>query len=353
MTFGILITPSAAAVIPSELAIGNSRTFTHDDWEIEIAVTGGWGDALWGFTRLFNVTITNNSDKVMKNWMLAYDNLHGNIESHSVKVEETSSGLKYLKNMGWGGSIEPGSSWSFPYSIFNPTGLPQNITLVQEEVSVSANDYEISVHVDNDWGATFNGHFILSNNTNQPLEFWEINLETNFDVTNTWSAPIANLGDGAHRIEGTTGTNTHTIAPNSSQTIGFVGAKANGIVPEILSSSLSRYVVNENVVRGVVLGDNVESELERIGELNEGAPFKEEILFDEAGVVYSIDGKFSNISVVDSGTALNSLGDVKNLTGINNPTTELRHRDTFANNTIGYKTYLFEQVYKCNLSLTL
>jgi hypothetical protein len=98
----------------------------------------------------------------------------------------------------------------------------------------------------------FNGHIKLDNLSDTRIEFWELTVETNFDMnenSNSWSAPTVESSNAVHKIKGTRNSNTHEINANSSRIIGFSGFKTEE--PEIYSASLTEIVVNESIVIGI------------------------------------------------------------------------------------------------------
>jgi hypothetical protein len=228
--------------------IGFSKTFYGDGHEIEYKITGGWGMAPWGVTRVVRVEIHNTGTKDIENWMLAYDDFCGSIEHiwSGAVFAYTDSGLKYIKNHGWNAVIEPGGFAFFEYPLIDPTGAPGSIVMAQER-TVRMSGFYVDVVVDNDWGTGFNGRFLLANETNSPVEYWELTVNTNIEintVVNSWSAPTIESNNGTHTFKGTRLTNTHTIAPNSVMEIGFSGIKTDESTPEVFSTILSEVAVN-------------------------------------------------------------------------------------------------------------
>ncbi len=109
-----------------------------------------------------------------------------------------------------------------------------------------------------------------------------------------------------------------------------------------------------NGLTEVVFGDfpnnvDVESarqtELEYVESLNENAKYPIEIGYNDNGTVNSIDGKFSDVAVVDAESALLSLNDVKHLLGMSNPASQLILDYIYTSESADYKSYFFKEIY--------
>ncbi|MDR2728874.1 MAG: InlB B-repeat-containing protein [Chitinispirillales bacterium] len=243
--------PIVALTVEDETEIGFVRTFYGDGYEIEYRITNGWGDIQWGLTRIVDVKITNTGDKPIENWMLEFDDFCGDIQYFwsGAMFAETEDGFKYIKNNGYNSEITPGNSFIFTYPLENPTGAPGSITMIQERVAVNPEDYAVSVIVDDNWGDLFNGHIVIENLTDKPLEYWELTIDTNFtidEIANSWTAPTVKFENGVYMIKGTRSTYTHNIEANGSIVVGFVGTMS--VTPVISSSELTEVVVNTKKV---------------------------------------------------------------------------------------------------------
>lgn len=217
-----------------------SHTYTYDDYEVSYAVTNSWGN-----TEVVSVTLTNTGDETIENWML-YFALNGDIQYvNDASQATTSEGIPYIKNAGYNADVAANASVSFSYAVNDCEAIPDDFTLCQTREEKTSG-YEVSLQVNQTWGDSFNGEIIIQNNTDAPIEAWELTVDTNFtitEITNSWAATVTELEPYSYLLKG---TYTGTVYANSSVSLGFVGVK-NGD-PEIISYSLTEVVIDESVI---------------------------------------------------------------------------------------------------------
>ena len=82
----------------------------------------------------------------------------------------------------------------------------------------------MSLQVNESWGENneyFNGNIIIQNNSEKPLEDWELTFDTNFTITEikgSWAGTMTALEPYSYMLKG---SYTNVIAPNSSVNLGF------------------------------------------------------------------------------------------------------------------------------------
>ena len=152
-----------------------SHTYTYDGYEVSYDVTNAWGN-----TEVVSVTLSNTGDSTIENWMLYFEP-NGQVHS-TVNVQEaqTSAGTTYFRNSGYNANINPDSSVSFCYMVDDCEAVPDNFTLCQTREEKESG-YEVSLKVNQTWGDSFNGEIIIQNNTDKPIESWELTVDTNFN----------------------------------------------------------------------------------------------------------------------------------------------------------------------------
>ena len=214
-----------------------SHTYTYDGYEVSYDVTNAWGN-----TEVVSVTLSNTGDSTIENWMLYFEP-NGQVHS-TVNVQEaqTSAGTTYFRNSGYNANINPDSSVSFCYMVDDCEAVPDNFTLCQTREEKESG-YEVSLKVNQTWGDSFNGEIIIQNNTDKPIESWELTVDTNFtitEITNSWAATVKELEPYSYMLKG---TYTGTVYPNSSVSLGFNGVKSGE--PTITDYSLTEVVADE------------------------------------------------------------------------------------------------------------
>ena len=217
-----------------------SHTYKYDGYEVSYDVTNAWGN-----TEVVSVTLSNTGDSTIENWMLYFEP-NGQVHS-TVNVQEaqTSAGTTYFRNSGYNANINPDSSVSFCYMVDDCEAVPDNFTLCQTREEKESG-YEVSLKVNQTWGDSFNGEIIIQNNTDKPIESWELTVDTNFtitEITNSWAATVKELEPYSYMLKG---TYTGTVYPNSSVSLGFNGVKSGE--PTITDYSLTEVVADENLI---------------------------------------------------------------------------------------------------------
>ena len=219
-----------------------SRTYTYDGYEISYDVTNSWGN-----TEIVSVKLSNTSDSAIENWMMYFDPNGQVHDTVNVQEMQTTAGITYFKNSGYNATVNPDSSVSFSYMVDDCEAIPDNFTLCQTR-EAKESGYQVSLQVNQTWGDSFNGEIIIQNNTDQPIEAWELTVDTNFtitEITNSWAATITELEPYSYMLKG---TYTSTVYANSSVSLGFNGVKSGD--PVITDYSLTEVVVDENIVNG-------------------------------------------------------------------------------------------------------
>ena len=263
---GVTMIANMALSIPAFAEETVDRTYVYDDYEITYDVTNSWGN-----TETIDISITNTGNETIENWMLAYDDFNGEISNiWDAKVTETDSGYQYVRNVGYNANIEPNQSISFGYTLDDYTGIPDVLVMTQERLEKSTASYDATLNIINEWDSTFQGEIVLTNNTDNPIEWWEFTFDSNFtitEVTTSWAASVVNNGNCNYTFKG---TYTGIIDDNSSVSLGFQAIK-NG-TPEISDLHLSDVIYNgveaDNEYNLVNIGDAYFKNIESINDID-------------------------------------------------------------------------------------
>lgn len=202
-----------------------SASFVYDDFSVNYEIKNSYGD-----TDVVDVTLTNTGEETIEDWMLYFDP-NGEIQYVTNASEMTAdNGSRYFKSKEYNADIVPNSTVTFTYAVNNCTEIPNYYALCQSRIEKTAG-YDVSINVNETWGNSFNGSIVINNNTNEPIEAWELTVDTNFtitEITNSWAATVTELDNYQYKLKG---TYTSTIAANSSVSLGFIGVKSSE--PEI------------------------------------------------------------------------------------------------------------------------
>ena len=242
---GVTMVANMALNLPAFADEASITTYNYDDYKIEYSVATSWENS-----ETIIITITNTGDSTIENWMLAYDDFNGEINNiWNAKIAETDSGYEYVRNVGHNANIEPNQSINFGYTLENYTGIPDILVMTQERLEKSTESYDATLNIINEWDSTFQGEIVLTNNTDQPIEWWELTFDSNFtitEVTTSWAASVVDNGNCNYTFKG---TYTGIIDANSSVSLGFIGIK-NG-EPEIVNYSLTEVIIDEEVINSM------------------------------------------------------------------------------------------------------
>lgn len=220
---------SGAMVVSAEE--NTSASFVYDDFSVNYEIKNSYGD-----TDVVDVTLTNTGEETIEDWMLYFDP-NGEIQYVTNASEMTAdNGSMYFKSKDYNADIAPNSTVTFTYAVNNCTEIPDYYALCQSRIEKTSG-YDVSINVNETWGNSFNGSIVINNNTNEPIEAWELTVDTNFsitEITNSWAATVTELDNYQYKLKG---TYTSTIDANSSISLGFIGVKSSE--PEISFYSLT------------------------------------------------------------------------------------------------------------------
>lgn len=273
-----------------------AKTFVYDDYTVTYDVTNSWGN-----TEVISVTLSNTSDSAIENWMLYFDP-HGDIQYvNDATQAATSDGIAYIKNAGYNANIGANTSVTFSYAVNDCEEMPDDFTLCQTRVEKSSG-FEVTLNVNEFWGDSFNGEIVIQNNTDAPIEAWELIIDTNFtitEITNSWAASVTELEPYSYLLKG---TYTGTVAANTSVSLGFIGVKDGD--PEITNYSLTEIVLDENAILwGRLLDGNISSDSLNDAD-NDGLPdlYEEKLGTDEKNADSDSDGLPDGYEVLTLGS---------------------------------------------------
>lgn len=216
---GVTMVANMALSMPAFADETTGCTYAYDGYEVSYDVTNSWGN-----TEVVSLTLTNTGSETIEDWML-YFTPNGNIQyvNNAVQITDNSNGVTYFKNAGYNADISVGDSVTFSYAVENCSAVPTDYEFVQSRESSPTSDYSVSLNVNETWGTNFNGEIFITNLTDDPIEAWELIVDTNFTITaitNSWAATVTELEPYSYRLKG---TYTSYIPANSSVSLGFTG----------------------------------------------------------------------------------------------------------------------------------
>ena len=229
--------------------------YEYDDYTVSYEITNSWVEN--GVNKqTVHIIITNTGSETIENWMVAY-NFHGTIEGiwNAAVMKTEFLGLDYVRNMGHNANILPGQSVNFGYTLTGFKGVPNSIVLCQERFEKTSG-FSVELNVNHEWTDNgvngFLGEIVLTNETDKPIEWWELSFDSNFtviEIMNSWAATMDAHGGGKYTL--TALDYTGIIPAYSSAVLGFQAIKDG--VPEIWDAKLSEVTVDETALYQAVV----------------------------------------------------------------------------------------------------
>ncbi len=249
-SLSLVMVSSMASVFPTFAEATESADFIYDNYSVAYNVTDSWGN-----TEVVNITLTNTGDEAIENWMMYFEP-NGEIQYiNHAEQKTTSNGITYFKNGGYNADIAPSASVSFTYAVNDCEAVPTDFILCQTRKTIES-DYTVSLQVNESWGENneyFNGNIVIQNNSEKPLEDYELTFDTNFtitEITSSWSGTMTALEPYSYMLKD---SYINVIAPNSSVNLGFSGVR-NG-TSEIVDYSLTEVTANEELINFLYLSN--------------------------------------------------------------------------------------------------
>ncbi len=151
------------------------KTYKGEGYEIIYKVDGHWDGG--------NVTVEvkNTGTVDIENWAVRSSapvevkNLY-NAEYISNEFDGT-----IFKNKGHNAVIRPSGIVMFGFSFSGNGVVPEEMDLCQKRIDMGE-DVEAGLVVENSWGSGFTGHVNLTNKTEEDVEFFEVDVLTNFKI---------------------------------------------------------------------------------------------------------------------------------------------------------------------------
>ena len=222
-----------------------SILYEYDDYTVEYSILETWED-----TKKVSVSINNTGEEVIENWMIYFEPNGEIYDIWDAEKAITTQPIAYIRNSKYNANIQPNENSKFSYLIKNNENAPESFSLCQNRKDIEEG-FQVDLKELNCWEDTkFQGEIYLTNITSDPLESWELTVDTNFTIekiTNSWAAEVTELSEGRYLLKGNYNS---IVQPYSSVVLGFLGVK-NG-TPEISDYSLSVVSVDEPFLSSII-----------------------------------------------------------------------------------------------------
>ena len=240
-----------------EAAVPTGGTYEGDGYSVEVRVPAHWDGA-------YNVqlSITNMSEETLHNWAFVMETNDSISGLYNAVELSNNDGVRLIKNAGYNQDIPAGGTVEIGYTANYDENfdVPSDFALSQIEKEVTTAECEVSLFITEEWEDGGLAEIILTNISEQPIEDWMLEFDSELDIVNIWDGVIVSH-DGEHYYI-RNAEYAQNIEVGESWTVGvlFSGNTAdirNVEVRQILakdpSNSVERY---DNLTDGIIdLGD--------------------------------------------------------------------------------------------------
>ena len=221
----------------AEVRAGTARSYTGDGYTVKYEVHSVWSDHC-----NVNVTLTNTDADSIKNWALKYDT-KGSIENiWNGVVYDSDENSSIIKNAGYNYEVKPGDSVSYGYTVAGTVDFPESISLCTRSVEYGADEYTVTLNVDNDWDTGFTGTINVTATGDKPVEAWTLGFDADFELTSVQNGCIVSSDNNSYTVESS--YINAFIQPGETRSFGISGRKDAGAVPSVNDFSLNGYIVD-------------------------------------------------------------------------------------------------------------
>lgn len=191
-------------------------------------------ESTWEGYCSFNVTLTNNGTKAMKDWSINYEQAGEITQIWSAKLGEQSGNRHTIKNVGWNESVAAGESVSFGYILQGQEiAFPADViyTGIYEEETENTLQQGASTHVEGEgfavdfkaegvWEKHCVVNVTLTNTGAKAMEDWSLSYVQGGTISQIWNAeqePGENEKCNVHGLEWNKG-----VEPGTSVSFGYI-----------------------------------------------------------------------------------------------------------------------------------
>lgn len=166
---------------------------------VEFKVLSDWGS---GYNA--QVKLTNETDKAMTDWRLAFD-FDGDIKNlYSGKVVSAQEGHFVFEGSSWNRSLKPGRSivlgWNGAKK--GDSGQLSNIEFGGTAIEVPAGPYLVGYDLQADWGTGYVASLSVSNNSEDNMNGWTLSFDYPYPISSIYNAKIVSHEGDRYTVEG-------------------------------------------------------------------------------------------------------------------------------------------------------
>ena len=172
------------------------------------------------------VTIKNSKKEKIEDWEVKFESSNCIENIWNAAISKKNKNSYVIKNSGWNQDIEVDSSISFGMTIQyeDKIDIPDKAYLTKECREVLS-EYKVTYKEYSHWGdGDINGEITIHNLSNEPINDWKLELETNIEIKNIWNALIQETDDNYVYLNNA--NYNATIPAKGTVSFGFIGKLA-------------------------------------------------------------------------------------------------------------------------------
>ena len=176
-----------------------------------------------GFTG--EITLTNTTDEVIHNWVVAFDLPYEMRGIWNGVIVSHENGTYTIQNAGYNWDIAPGESVTFGFYTHAETETitePAYYTLIEKPMQTVHQKYQIAYRVNSDWKDAFNGQLEISNSSQEEIYDWTLEFDSSHHFNQFWNAEIVSH-EGNHYVIKNRGYNA-VIGAGQTLILGFTAS---------------------------------------------------------------------------------------------------------------------------------
>jgi cellulase/cellobiase CelA1 len=166
---------------------------------VEFKVLSDWGT---GYNA--QLKLTNETDKNMTDWRIAFD-FDGDMSSlYSGKIISSKEGHYVLEGKSWNRTLKPGQSVVMGWS-GKKGGVSRelaNVDFSSTAIDVPTGPYLIGYDLQADWGSGYVASMSIENNDDNAMNGWQLSFDYPYDIGSIYNARIVSHEGDRYTIEG-------------------------------------------------------------------------------------------------------------------------------------------------------
>lgn len=200
--------------------IYNGKTF-----QVNFSITSNWGNEC-----NVNLKIKNISNTTIDNWYIKFDFPYEITNIWNAKIISYENGIYILKNNLYNQDISPNQTIEIGFNskYIDEINLPKTFDILSFDEILSNEKYKIDHKILTQWNDGYTGKILITNLSNEVIEDWSLEFESNIDIKYLWNAEIIDKQNSSYIIKNK--NYNSNILPGETLELGFEALGKNSII---------------------------------------------------------------------------------------------------------------------------